>query len=61
MTIKGLQIIDEKTVKIVVSLDSKEAEGDTVPRRYVTVEKDTLIGKGFLLEDEKTGEAIKLN
>jgi hypothetical protein len=61
ITIKGLQVIDDKTVKIVVSLDAQETEGDKVPRRYVTVEKDALTGKSFLLEDEKTGEAIKLN
>lgn len=61
MTIKALQMIDDKTVKIVVSLEAEETEGDKVPRRYVTVEKDALTGKNFLLEDEKTGEAIKLN
>ncbi|WP_102275422.1 hypothetical protein [Cytobacillus massiliigabonensis] len=61
MTIKGLQIVDDKTVKIVVSLEAEETESDKVPRRYVTVEKNSLTGKNFLLEDEKTGEAIKLN
>lgn len=61
MTIKRLQLIDDKTIKIVVSLVEEETEGDKVPRRYVTVEKDALTGKNFLLENEKTGEAIKLN
>jgi len=61
MIIKGLQIIDEKTVKIVVSLEAKETDDDKVPRRDVTVEKGALSGKSFLLADEKTGEAIKLN
>ncbi|MBP2239737.1 hypothetical protein J2Z40_000290 [Cytobacillus eiseniae] len=61
MTIKGLQIVDEKTVKIVAALKEKSSEGDKAPRRYVKVEKDALAGKGFLLEDALTGETIKLN
>lgn len=61
MDIKGLQIIDDETVKIIVSVNKLEDEGDVVPRRYATIKKGSLEGKKFKLENEDTGEAIKLN
>ncbi|MBS4189624.1 hypothetical protein KHA94_05285 [Bacillus sp. FJAT-49705] len=61
LTIKGLQNVDNETVKIVASFKALENDEGKTPRRYITIEKSSLDGKKFVIEDEKTGEAVKLN